>query len=273
MALQTPSPSQGDNELEASTTTPGGGYARDPGWQQLHQFAESLSNAIDAKDHCTRLHSQQVATLAHALALETGLAPDQAEAVHIAGHLHDIGKIGVPDNILKKAGPLTAEEWESVRRHPEIGAQIVRPVKALNGNSGIADMILHHHERWDGKGYPRGLAGTAIPLGARILAVADAFSAMVQDRPYRPGMNFSAAIGELRRAAGSQLDPEVVASCLTVLTASVAGCPLTRCPWHGRTPKELPEIQERLFPFCLEAAPNAENLHLPGAALICPRKI
>ena len=240
----------------AGRTEPGFAAAHGPGWEQLHQFAESLSNAIDAKDHCTRLHSQQVATLAHALALETGMPPDGAEAVHIAGHLHDIGKIGVPDDVLRKTGPLTEAEWELVRQHPRIGEQIVRPVKALNGASGIADMILYHHERWDGRGYPHGLRGREIPRGARILAVADAFSAMVQDRPYRPGMSFAQAMAELRCAAGSQLDPEVVAACLRLLAPglamfSAAKCPLTRCPWHDGSGPEPPSADGLLFPFCM----------------------
>ncbi|TVM19308.1 HD family phosphohydrolase [Oceanidesulfovibrio indonesiensis] len=180
----------------------------------IHQFAESLGNAMDAKDHCTQDHSEQVAVIAHCLALEVGFSPRRAGDIHIAGHLHDIGKIGLPDCILSKPGRLTEEEWAAVRRHPEIGAQIVAPVKALNGDSGIAAMILHHHERWDGGGYPHGLRARKIPPGARVLAVADALSAMVQDRPYRSGMSIELALDELRSAAGSQLDPDMVAAFL-----------------------------------------------------------
>ena len=183
------------------------GSPRHHRYGDLHEFAESLGNAIDAKDHYTRLHSEQVANLAHAIAQQMSLPARLSEAIHIAGHLHDIGKIGVPDYILQKTTPLTDQEWELVRQHPRIGAQIVTPVQALNGASGIAKMILHHHERWDGRGYPHGLAGLQIPLGARILAVADALSAMIQDRPYRTGMSFPAATAELRRVAGSQPGP------------------------------------------------------------------
>ncbi len=182
--------------------------------RSIHQFAESLGNAMDAKDHCTQDHSEQVAVIAHCLALEVGFSPRLAWAIHIAGHLHDIGKIGLPDCILSKPGRLTEQEWAAVRRHPEIGAQIVAPVKALNGDSGIAAMILHHHERWDGGGYPHGLCGAQIPSGARVLAVADSLSAMVQDRPYRPGMSIDIALEEIRNAAGSQLDPDMVAAFL-----------------------------------------------------------
>lgn len=182
--------------------------------RSIHQFAESLGNAMDAKDHCTQDHSEQVAVIAHCLALEVGFSPRQAGAIHIAGHLHDIGKIGLPDCILSKPGRLTEQEWAAVRRHPEIGAQIVAPVKALNGDSGIAAMILHHHERWDGGGYPHGLRGAQIPYGARVLAVADSLSAMVQDRPYRPGMSIDIALEEIHNAAGSQLDPDMVAAFL-----------------------------------------------------------
>ncbi|QJT09736.1 HD-GYP domain-containing protein [Oceanidesulfovibrio marinus] len=182
--------------------------------RSIHQFAESLGNAMDAKDHCTKDHSEQVAVVAYGLALELGFSPKRAGAIHIAGHLHDIGKIGLPDSILSKPGKLDEHEWAEVRRHPVIGAQIVAPVAALNGASGIAGMILHHHERWDGRGYPDGLDGRDIPAGARVLAVADSLSAMVQDRPYRPGMSMADALEELWHASGTQLDPSMVAAFL-----------------------------------------------------------
>lgn len=175
----------------------------------LHQFAESLGAAVDAKDAHTRQHSEEVAVVAHTLALRLELSPTQADIIHVAAHLHDVGKIGLPDAVLRKAGPLNEAEWALVRRHPVIGAEIVRPVRALC-ECGVVDMILHHHERFDGRGYPAGLRGSAIPLGARVIAVADSLSAMLQARPYRPALSCEQACDELSRQAGKQLDPLVV---------------------------------------------------------------
>jgi HD-GYP domain-containing protein (c-di-GMP phosphodiesterase class II) len=129
---------------------------------EIHQFSESLGKAIDAKDHHTSQHSEQVAALAYTLALGLGLSPNQADHIHIAGHLHDIGKIGVSDDILRKAGPLSEWEWLEIKKHPQAGADIIAPVHFLSSN-GIVEMVLHHHESYDGKGYPHGLAGNAIP--------------------------------------------------------------------------------------------------------------
>lgn len=178
--------------------------------RSLHQFAESLGNAIDAKDPHTSCHSEEVAVIAQAIGQKLGLRCHDADILHIAGHLHDIGKIGVPDCVLQKQGSLTEEEWLLVRQHPVIGANIVRPVQALSDMTGIRAMILHHHERYDGTGYPHGLAGDSIPLGARIIAVADSLSAMLQNRPYRPCMAFDQAVEEVRACAGTQFDPVIV---------------------------------------------------------------
>ncbi|MDY0307247.1 MAG: HD domain-containing protein [Desulfovibrionaceae bacterium] len=172
----------------------------------LHQFAESLGKAIDAKDHHTWRHSDEVADLARELALLQGATPFEADLIHLAGHLHDIGKIGVSDALLRKTGPLSVAEWSELRRHPAIGAQIVRPVRPL-AEAGVVEMILHHHERFDGKGYPSGLMGAAIPFGARVIALADSVSAMLQDRPYRPARTFERVVDEIRLCAGSQFDP------------------------------------------------------------------
>ncbi|WP_022661259.1 HD-GYP domain-containing protein [Paucidesulfovibrio longus] len=177
----------------------------------LHEFAESLGAAVDARDRHTRQHSEEVAQVAHALALRLGLPGCQADVIHVAAHLHDVGKIGLPDAVLFKPGPLDAAEWTLLKRHPEIGADIVRPVRALC-DCGVREMILHHHERFDGQGYPHGLRGAAIPLGARIIAVADSLSAMMQNRPYRPAMPFASAREEILRCSGSQFDPGVVAA-------------------------------------------------------------
>ncbi|MGE4552414.1 MAG: HD-GYP domain-containing protein [Desulfovibrionaceae bacterium] len=175
----------------------------------LHEFAESLGNAVDAKDPHTRQHSDEVAEAARVLALHLGLPPALADVIHLAGHLHDVGKIGVPDTVLFKTGPLTPAERALMRRHPERGAEIVRPVLAL-GRCGVPECILHHHERWDGRGYPHGLRGAAIPLGARVIALADALSAMLQDRPYRRALDFDRARAEIVAQRGAQFDPAVV---------------------------------------------------------------
>lgn len=178
----------------------------------VHQFAESLSNVIDAKDHCTRSHSEEVAVVSQCLGIRMGLSSRQADILHVAGHLHDIGKIGVPDSILKKRGPLTEAEFRIIQQHPVIGAEIMAPVTSFAGSNGIVKMILHHHERFDGKGYPHGLKASNIPLGARIIAVADSLSAMLQNRPYREAMTFDQAAAELQSCSGTQFDPQVVSA-------------------------------------------------------------
>jgi len=176
----------------------------------VHQFAESLSCIIDAKDHSTSCHSEEVAVMAQTIGLQMGLSAKAADILHVAGHLHDIGKVGIEDAILKKPGPLTPEEFEIVKRHPVIGAEIMAPVTTFSGKNGVVRMIRHHHERYDGLGYPDGLKGSEIPLGARIIAVADSLSAMLQDRPYRKAMSYEQALDEIVDCAGAQFDPKVV---------------------------------------------------------------
>lgn len=181
----------------------------------LHQFSESLGTAIDAKDPFTSLHSEEVAEVSHSIALSMGLDANDADIIHVAGHLHDIGKIGVPDDVLRKKEPLTDLDWKFIRRHPDTGADILRPVQALE-KSGIVDMVRHHHERFDGKGYPSGLKGEAIPLGARIIALADTLSAILQNRPYRPARDFDVAAEEIINCSGTQFDPVVVNAFLRI---------------------------------------------------------
>jgi HD-GYP domain-containing protein (c-di-GMP phosphodiesterase class II) len=176
----------------------------------LHHLAEALGNAVDARDSQLYRHSRDVAEVSCVLAHAMGLSREEIDVIHIAGHLHDIGKIGIPDAVLKKQGPLDGDEWSWIRRHPGIGAEIVRPVPALNGPGGVADIILCHHERFDGKGYPAGLEGDGIPHGARIVAVADTLSALLRNRSYRVGCSFDLACAEIRRCSGSQFDPVVV---------------------------------------------------------------
>ncbi|WP_230198957.1 HD-GYP domain-containing protein [Geotalea daltonii] len=176
----------------------------------LHQMAESLGRAIDARDPNTALHSEHVAELSLLIARNLGLDDHECNLIHIAGHLHDIGKIGVTDAVLKKEGPLSTEEQLEMRCHPVIGAQIVAPVGLCATTGGIADIIRCHHERYDGGGYPAGLRGAAIPIGARIVAVADTYSAIIQNRPYRPGTTPELAMAEIERCSGLQFDPDVV---------------------------------------------------------------
>jgi HD-GYP domain-containing protein (c-di-GMP phosphodiesterase class II) len=133
--------------------------------------------------------------------------------------LHDIGKIGIPDAILLKPGPLTPAEWKVMRRHPEIGRQLIEKIPFLRA---AVPVVYHHHERWDGTGYPLGLRGAGIPLGARIFAVADAFDAMTFDRPYSRAISFEAARAEIRRCAGTHFDPAVVTTFLAIPTEVLA---------------------------------------------------
>lgn len=179
-------------------------------YASLHHLAEALGNAVDARDSQLYRHSRDVAEVSCVLAHAMGLSREEIDVIHIAGHLHDIGKIGIPDAVLNKQGPLDDDEWRWIRKHPEIGAEIVRPVPALNAPGGVADIILCHHERFDGKGYPAGLGGNGIPSGARVVAVADTLSALLRNRSYRPGCSFDQACAEVCRCSGSQFDPLVV---------------------------------------------------------------
>jgi len=167
----------------------------------------ALAAAVDAKDHYTYGHSRKVNTHAVALAEAIGLPPEEVARISTAALLHDIGKIGIPDRILNKKGKLTDEEWEVIKSHSRLGATIVGNIPDLAPCVGF---ILHHHEWWDGNGYPQGLKGKTIPLGARILAVADAFAAMTSARPYRDPLCDDKVLQRLRHGAGTQFDPELV---------------------------------------------------------------
>jgi diguanylate cyclase (GGDEF)-like protein/putative nucleotidyltransferase with HDIG domain len=173
----------------------------------------SLAEALDQRDSSTARHSQTVGALCELMAKELGLEQDRIERVHLAGILHDIGKIGVPDSILQKPGPLTEPERVQMRRHPELGARIL----SSREMDDIREWILAHHERPDGQGYPKGLTESEIPLEASILAVADAYEAMTADRVYRPARGEDAAREELLRCSGSQFDERVVEALLGAL--------------------------------------------------------
>ena len=180
-------------------------------YQQQREFfagvVRALTSAIDAKDPYTCGHSDRVARVAVRLAEELGCNRKQVDTIYLSGLLHDIGKIGIDDNVLRKPGKLTEAEYEHIKTHAEIGYKILKDIKQLDD---VLPVVLHHHEQWDGKGYPHGLAGDAIPQLARIVAVADAFDAMGSDRPYRKGMPDEKLDAILRDGAGKQWDAAVV---------------------------------------------------------------
>ncbi|HEV8440216.1 MAG TPA: HD-GYP domain-containing protein [Methylomirabilota bacterium] len=180
----------------------------------IFQSLRGLANALEARDAHTHGHSTRVAGLARQLAVGMGLPAHRAERVAQAALLHDLGKIGVPERVLGKPGPLTAEEWEIMRRHPVTGAQIVSPLEFFDEGAII---VRHHHERLDGSGYPDGLAGEAIPLGARIVAVADVYDALTSDRPYRRSLSQADAVRVLQDEAGRTLDARLVALLVEIL--------------------------------------------------------
>lgn len=167
----------------------------------------ALVAALDAREQETGDHSQRVVRFTLAIARNLGLSGSDLDEVGRGALLHDIGKIGVSDRILLKPGPLTPDEWIEMRKHPDIGFEIISGIEFLKP---AAQVVLSHQERFDGTGYPRKLAGEAIPLGARIFAIADTLDAIVSDRPYRKGQSFAAARAEIRRCSGTQFDPRCV---------------------------------------------------------------
>ena len=177
---------------------------------------EALALAIDAKDQTSQSHIRRVQLYAAALARALGMTENDIQGVKTAALLHDIGKLAVPEHILSKPGPLTPEEFQKIRAHPKVGADII---SAVPFPYPVSPLILSHHERWDGKGYPAGLKGEEIPLGARILSVVDYFDALMAERPYHKAMSFDAAIGLLQQEAGKGLDPIVVAKFIENLPA------------------------------------------------------
>ncbi|SFA89833.1 MULTISPECIES: HD-GYP domain-containing protein [unclassified Bacillus (in: firmicutes)] len=176
----------------------------------------SLAKTIDARDSYTAFHSSNVADYAKKIAKTMGLSQVEIDSIYLAGLLHDIGKISMPDAILQKDGRLTDEEYGIMKKHPEEGYHIIKDIKRLR-DLGITDIVRYHHERPDGMGYPLGLKGKEIPVGARILGVADAFDAMTTNRSYRQKLAIETAAGELRRNIGTQFDPESAEAFLTIL--------------------------------------------------------
>ena len=179
--------------------------------------AASLARAVDSRDAYTGSHSERVAALAAVIAQQLGLPPEEVELTRLAASLHDLGKLAIPEEILRKPSELSSAEWLVIQRHPQIGYRMLESL----GVDPIAEWVLHHHERWDGDGYPDGLAGELIPLGARIIFVADAFDAMTSDRLYRSApITRAAAIAEVERCSGAQFDPDVVRAFLVAIGAS-----------------------------------------------------
>jgi len=178
------------------------------------QTLRAFAAFIDAKDKYTKNHSKNVSNIAGLIACNCGLNSKEVEQIMIAGLLHDVGKIGIPDGILNKNGTLDEHELEIVKKHPLISSDIVGKIEQFKT---ILSSIIYHHERWDGKGYPSGLKGKKIPIGARIIAIADAYDAITTDRPYRKALNREKALAEIKRNAGCQFDPELVEIFLKII--------------------------------------------------------
>ena len=173
----------------------------------------SLTSAVDAKDPYTCGHSERVAMLSRLLAQEAGLPENEVERIYMAGLLHDVGKIGVPESVLQKPGRLTTEEFDQMKKHPTIGARILQDVKQIQD---IIPGVMHHHERYDGKGYPANLAAQDIPLMGRIICLADCFDAMTSTRTYRKALPLEAALADIRRCSGTQFDPSLTEAFLRI---------------------------------------------------------
>ena len=179
----------------------------------------AFNQLLDLKDLNTGVHSTRLAEWALHVARELGLEEESLGDIEIAALLHDIGKVGIPDAILNKPARLTSEEYDLMKKHPEYGWAVLRQVPGMKSASLV---ILHHHECFDGKGYPGGLKGTEIPMGSRIVSVIDAFDAMVSNRPYRQGLEFSEAERRLIESSGTQFDPDVVRHFLPLARAEMS---------------------------------------------------
>ena len=177
-------------------------------------IVQTLMKALEERDFVTESHVQRLQTIIELLAESLGLPEHSVNDLKLLAQFHDIGKVGIPDRILFKAGPLNPEERDEMKRHSEIGHRVAL---ASQDMSPIADWILKHHEWWNGEGYPLGLRGTEIPLECRILSVVDAYDAMISDRPYRKAMSRVEAVAELVRCSGTQFDPEIVGVFIKVI--------------------------------------------------------
>jgi len=178
--------------------------------QFKREFVEALTvlaKLIEMRDSYTAGHSEKVSMWSEIVARKLGLSREEQEKIKLAARLHDIGKISIPDGILNKPAPLSKEEYAEIKKHSALGADLFSNIKSLKE---VSKIIRHHHEWYNGEGYPDGLAGEEIPLGSRIISVADAYQAMTSDRPYRKAFSKEKAIAELERGAGSQFDPKIV---------------------------------------------------------------
>ncbi len=207
------------------------------GLERATQIVAALANAVEAKDLGLVHHCRWMAHHAGRVGAQVGLRGEELEAVAYGALLHDVGKIGVPEHLLRHDGPLSDDEWRLMRRHPEIGERICRP---LLSSRGFAPVIRHHHEFFNGTGYPDGLRGDRIPLGARIVSIADAYEAMVHGRPYRAAQSHGRAADELHRMSGIQFDPELVPVFLDELERDTQGVPpLVALPQVARLEPEF----------------------------------
>ncbi len=181
----------------------------------------TMVNVLEQRDSYTAGHSRRVTEIAIAIAVRLGLPEAEIKTLRLAGLIHDVGKIGIEDTILRKPGRLTAEEFEVIRTHPVRGVQIIEPLDFLKGALPI---VRHHHECFDGKGYPLGIAGYEIPLGARIVAVADTFDAITSSRAYRRGRGLDVALAEIERCSGTQFDPDIASLFIEICRPPGGGC-------------------------------------------------
>lgn len=224
---------------------------------------QAMVAAIEARDPYTAGHSRRVARYTVATARTLRLPEDQTERLEYAAWLHDVGKLAVPDHILQKQGALTAEEWEQMKKHPETGATILNQIRLLGRD---VDVILHHHERWNGGGYPDYMKGTAIPLGARLIAIADAYEAMTSARPYRSRiLTREEALAELDRCAGSQFDPELVKAFSASIRFLLPASDLEDESGRGVPFRPVPASPLRTA--YREAAATADEVGRPGGAV------
>jgi HD-GYP domain-containing protein (c-di-GMP phosphodiesterase class II) len=214
----------------------------DPAGRLFVDALLAVGEALGAKDAYTRRHSKRVSAFGEAIGREMGLSSSELCDLRLAGQLHDVGKIGIPDDVLGKAGPLDEEEYARLKQHPVIGEQILRPL--LHDRPTVLAVVRWHHERFDGRGFPDELRGEQIPLAARIVAVADSFDAMTSQRPYRSPLDLADVVAELEAGAGSQFDPRCVAAFMAVLRralelATVVTPPSKRRRWRTRAPARV----------------------------------
>ncbi|MDH7601059.1 MAG: response regulator [Armatimonadota bacterium] len=186
----------------------------------LFKAIKAIAAGIDSRSRYTGRHSAHMAEICLQIGQELQLSPERMATLELAAHIHDVGKLTTPESVLDKPGKLTPEEWQEVSQHPSTGAELLAEIDEL---AEVAAVIRHHHERYDGTGYPDGLRGEGIPFLSRILAVADALEAMTSDRPYRPAISWSAAVEELQRHSGTQFDPVVVDAAARVVNRLIGG--------------------------------------------------